>query len=86
MANRPAGVRMCVACKVAKPKNELVRVVRSIDGTVVMDETGRMAGRGAYICRAAACVKKAKQERRLERALRMKIENEIYEQIGEIHA
>lgn len=62
-------MRMCVSCRVMKPKKELVRVVRTPEGEVAIDDTGRKNGRGAYLCRDAECLKKALKTRALERAL-----------------
>ena len=62
-------MRMCVACREMKPKKELIRVVRTPEGEVVADETGRKNGRGAYLCRAEACFNRAVKTRALERAL-----------------
>ena len=62
-------MRMCVACREMKPKKELIRVVRTPEGEIVADETGRKNGRGAYLCRAEACFNKAVKTRALERAL-----------------
>ena len=62
-------MRMCVACREMKPKKELIRVVRTTEGEIVADETGRKNGRGAYLCRSEACFGKAMKTRALERAL-----------------
>ncbi len=62
-------MRMCVACREMKPKRELIRVVRTPEGEIVADETGRRNGRGAYLCRSEACFNKALKTRALERAL-----------------
>lgn len=62
-------MRMCVACRAMQPKKELVRVVRTPEGEVVIDDTGRKNGRGAYLCRNAECLKKALKTKALERAL-----------------
>ena len=62
-------MRMCVACREMKPKKELLRVVRTPEGEIVADLTGRKNGRGAYLCRAEACFNKAVKTRALERAL-----------------
>lgn len=62
-------IRMCCACRAGKPKSELIRVVRTPDGSVVTDPTGKTPGRGAYICRDAACIEKARKSRALERAI-----------------
>ena len=62
-------MRMCVACREMKPKKELIRVVRTPEGEIVADETGRKHGRGAYLCRSEACLNKALKIRALDRAL-----------------
>ena len=62
-------MRMCVACREMKPKKELIRVVRTPEGEIVADETGRKNGRGAYLCRSEACLNKALKTRALDRAL-----------------
>ena len=72
-------MRMCVSCREMQPKKELVRVVRTPEGAVVLDTTGRANGRGAYLCKKSACLEKAIKSRALERALETKIEPEVYE-------
>ena len=62
-------MRMCVACREMKPKKEHIRVVRTPEGEIVADETGRKNGRGAYLCRSEACLNKALKIRALDRAL-----------------
>ena len=62
-------MRMCVACREMKPKKELIRVVRTPEGEIVADETGRKNGRGAYLCRSEACLNKALKIRALDQAL-----------------
>jgi predicted RNA-binding protein YlxR (DUF448 family) len=66
-----------------RPKKELTRVVRTPEGRVVVDPTGRANGRGAYLCLKTACLEKAVKSRALERALETKIGPEIYETLGE---
>ena len=61
-------IRRCVGCGEGKPKKELVRVVRSAAGEVNLDLTGRMPGRGAYLCPDTECLRKARKARRLQRA------------------
>jgi predicted RNA-binding protein YlxR (DUF448 family) len=58
-----------VACRTSRPKRELVRIVRTPDRRIVVDETGRLAGRGAYVCRTAACLTIANTRGALSRAL-----------------
>lgn len=72
-------MRMCVSCREMRAKKELTRVVRTPEGTVVIDPTGRANGRGAYLCLKTACLDKAVKSRALERALETKIEPEVYE-------
>jgi uncharacterized protein len=66
---RKIPLRMCVGCREMKPKKELLRAVRSPEGEVSLDPTGKRAGRGAYVCFNAECLKKALKQRQLDRAL-----------------
>lgn len=75
--------RMCVGCQEMKNKKELLRVVRTPDEAIILDKTGKQAGRGAYVCNNEECFTKAFKEKRLERALKQKINPEIYEQLRE---
>ena len=68
MKERKTPMRMCVGCREMQPKKSLIRVVRSPEGAVSMDVTGRKPGRGAYVCRNAECLKKALKQKQLERA------------------
>lgn len=70
--------RKCVGCNEHKNKTDLWRVVKTKDGDVSLDKTGRAAGRGAYICKSAACLKKAAKAHRLEAAFQMQIPQEVY--------
>ncbi|MDO4493252.1 MAG: YlxR family protein [Clostridia bacterium] len=69
-------MRMCVACRVMQPKKELLRVVRTAEGTVAVDRTGRVNGRGAYLCPNAECLEKALKTKAIERALEVKLDEE----------
>ena len=62
-------MRMCVGCREMKPKAELIRVVRSPEGTVSLDPVGKKPGRGAYVCRSNACLVRAIKQKQLERQL-----------------
>lgn len=68
MKERKTPMRMCVGCREMQPKKSLIRVVRSPEGEVSMDPTGRKAGRGAYVCKNAQCLQKALKQKQLERA------------------
>lgn len=67
-------VRTCVACRIERPKRELVRLVRGADGSARVDPTGKLNGRGAYLCRDAECWTLAERRRALERALEVKLD------------
>ncbi len=72
-------LRMCTGCGEMKPKRELVRVVRSKEGEISLDLTGRKAGRGAYVCPNIECLRKARKTRKIERSLDVKIPDELYD-------
>ena len=74
-------IRRCVGCGEGKPKKELVRVVRSAAGEVNLDLTGRMPGRGAYLCRDTECLRKARKARRLEKEFSQAIPDEVYDRL-----
>lgn len=71
--------RRCLGCNEHKPKAELMRVVRTPEGSVVLDFKGRMNGRGAYICRDIACLRKARKAKRIDRSLECEIPEEVYD-------
>ena len=74
----------CIGCGLHETKDHLHRIVRGPQGSVSFDETGRKAGRGAYVC-SAACLAKAGKTKKLDRALRTRVSNEDFERIaGEI--
>lgn len=77
-------MRMCVACREMKPKKELIRVVRTPEGEIVADLTGRKNGRGAYLCRSEACFNKAVKIRALERALEQPLSEETVEHLRQV--
>ena len=83
MTVRKQPVRRCTGCGEHFPKKELVRVVRLPDGTIALDGGGKMSGRGAYICKSAACLKKARKAKRLESSLECSIPDEVYERLEE---
>ena len=65
------------------PKGELVRVLRTPEGEVILDLTGKKSGRGAYICKKAACLKKARKSRRIETSLGCSIPETVYDRMEE---
>ncbi len=74
-------LRKCSGCGEMKPKKELIRVVRSPEGEISLDLTGRKAGRGAYVCPSADCLRAARKGKRLERAFTCAIPSEVYDQM-----
>ena len=73
--------RQCMGCRERKAKKELIRVVRTVDGTVSLDFSGKLNGRGAYICPDAACLQKARKAKSLERSLEVPISQEVYDRL-----
>lgn len=74
---------MCTGCGEMFDKRTLVRVVKSPDGEVSLDLTGKKAGRGAYVCKNMECLKKARKKRAFERAFSMQISEEVYNSMEE---
>lgn len=68
MKEKKIPMRMCLGCREMKPKKELMRVVRSPEGEVSLDPTGRKPGRGAYVCKSAECLQRAIKQKQIERA------------------
>lgn len=81
--NKKIPMRTCCGCRESFPKKELVRVVRQPDGNVAVDLTGKMNGRGAYICRNKECLKKAAKTGSIARALEISLSEEIYKRLEE---
>ncbi|MEE1085965.1 MAG: YlxR family protein [Schaedlerella sp.] len=73
--------RKCVGCGEMMPKKELLRVLRTQEGEFVLDMTGKMNGRGAYICPSQECFRKAVKSRGLERSFKQAIPSEVYERL-----
>ncbi len=74
--------RQCMGCRERKAKKELIRVVRQTDGTVSLDFSGKLNGRGAYLCPDPACLAKARKARSLERSLETEIPEEVYDRLA----
>ena len=74
-------MRMCVSCREMKPKKELVRIVRTPEGQVLLDRTGRANGRGAYLCENPDCLVKAVKSKARDRALDVKIGQDTLDQL-----
>lgn len=83
MKTKKTPMRMCTGCGEMFDKRTLVRVVKSKEGEISLDLTGKKAGRGAYVCKNADCLMKAKKKKAFERAFGEKIEDEIFEKMQE---
>ena len=80
-------MRMCVACRQMRPKKELIRIVRTPEGAVTLDRTGRANGRGADLCDSIDCLSRAVKTRALDRALETRIDESIFDSLREaLHA
>ena len=73
--------RQCMGCRERKAKRELIRVVRGTDGNVTVDFSGKVNGRGAYICPDPECLRKAQKAKSLERSLETPIPEQVYERL-----
>lgn len=78
---KKVSLRQCVGCSEMKDKKEMMRVLKSAEGQVCLDMTGRKNGRGAYLCKNGECLKKARKNKGLERSFKMRIPEEIYENL-----
>lgn len=84
MKNRKIPMRSCIVTREKLPKSELLRIVRGTDGVIVIDTTGKINGRGAYIKKDMAVLEKAKKSRVLEKVLETTISDDIYDMISKI--
>ena len=73
--------RKCIVCGNLYDKNDLLRVVKNKDLGVVIDETGKLNGRGAYICKNNECLKEVKKTNKLNRVFKQKIDDKLYEEL-----
>jgi predicted RNA-binding protein YlxR (DUF448 family) len=74
--------RSCVACRTARDKNDLVRLVRTPEGEIVIDPSGKLSGRGAYLCPRPDCLRTAQKRKSLDRALKATIPAEAWTRLG----
>lgn len=83
MKQKKIPMRRCCGCNEQKPKKELIRVVRSAEGEISLDLTGKASGRGAYICNSLVCLQKARKSRRIDRTFEVTIPDGIYDKMEE---
>ena len=83
MSVKKIPLRQCIGCGEMKSKKEMIRVIKTAEGEILLDATGRKNGRGAYLCPSMECFKKAVKGRGLERSFKMAIPREVYETLEE---
>ncbi|MBQ7109403.1 MAG: YlxR family protein [Clostridia bacterium] len=74
--------RMCAVCRERKEKSQLIRITKTQDGEVLIDKTGKLQGRGMYICKDGDCIEKAERRHVIERAFSGKVDKEIYDSLA----
>ena len=79
--NKKIPMRQCVGCGEMKGKKEMMRVLKTTEGSIVLDVTGKLNGRGAYLCKQADCLKMARKNKGLERSFKMSIPDEVYDSL-----
>lgn len=79
MAEKKVPLRKCIGCGESKGKKELIRIVKTKEGEICLDETGRKNGRGAYLCKNNECLKKVKKTKGLDRSFKMAVSAEVYD-------
>lgn len=82
MNNKKIPQRQCIACREHFPKRQLVRIVKSPEGEISIDFTGKKAGRGAYVCKSSECIMLAKKKRALQRAFETEVSDEVYDSLA----
>lgn len=76
-------MRRCTGCGESKEKKSLIRIVRTPDGEIILDRTGKANGRGAYLCDDPACLRKAQKKRSLQRSLDTAVPDEIFDELAQ---
>ena len=79
MSVKKIPLRQCIGCGEMKSKKEMIRVLRTAEGEILIDATGRKNGRGAYLCPSCECLKKAVKSKGLDRSFKMAVHREVYE-------
>ena len=81
MSVKKIPLRQCIGCGEMKNEKEMVRILKTAEGEIVLDATGKKNGRGAYICPSMDCFRKAKKSRGLDRSFKMAVPAEIYDRL-----
>lgn len=82
-SKRKEPMRQCVGCMEKKPKKQLIRIVRTPAEEIRLDRTGKISGRGVYVCPHTECLAKAQNGKRLERSLSCRVPVEVYDSLQE---
>ena len=83
MENKKVPLRQCIVCRQSKPKKELIRIVRTSDNDFSVDKTGKLNGRGSYICNSEECLNNLVKQKVLNKAFKTNVEKEVYEKLKE---
>lgn len=83
MAEKKIPMRTCIACRIEKPKKELIRIVKNKEDVFALDRTGKLSGRGAYVCDDKSCAQKLLKKKLLNHAFKMEIDDSVYKAIEE---
>ena len=81
MSVKKIPLRQCIGCGEMKNKREMIRILKTAEGEIVLDATGRKNGRGPYLCPSMDCFLKAKKSRGLDRSFKMAVPAEVYERL-----
>lgn len=84
MKTKKVPLRKCIACNENKSKNELIRIVGNADKEIVVDITGKINGRGAYVCKTEACIEQIIKTKKLSRTFQMEVPDEVYVKLKDI--
>lgn len=76
--------RTCIGCNEQKDKSDFIRIVKDKQGNICIDKTGKLSGRGAYICHNVECFNKAKKSKKIEKVFETKLTDEIYNDLEKI--
>ncbi|OPJ57132.1 RNase P modulator RnpM [Alkalithermobacter paradoxus] len=87
MKQRKIPQRKCISCQDRDNKRDLIRIVKTKEGDIFVDQTGKANGRGAYICNSIDCLEKAIKTKAINRAFKMEVSKEVYDKLrGEINS
>lgn len=84
MKTKKIPLRKCISCNENKSKKELIRIVRNSDNEILIDDTGKTNGRGAYICKGEVCIEQAIKNKKLSRTFKTEVSDEVYAKLKEV--